>query len=206
MNQVNPAASDIVAKLWNLCNLLRDDGVTYHQYVSELTYLLFLKMMQETGQEDGLVIYKSPEKGAPVKKMDGARWADLMAASAPARLDLYKELLLDYGLHAKGSVQQIYANANTFITKPATLSKLVVEIDKLDWYSVQRDDLGDLYEGLLERNANEKKSGAGQYFTPRDLINSIVAVLKPQLEDTIQDPAAGTAGFLIAANNYLRDT
>lgn len=204
MNQINPAASDIVAKLWNLCNLLRDDGVTYHQYVSELTYLLFLRMMQETGQEDGLVIFKAPKKGVPVEQMDGTRWADLMAASAPERLDLYKELLLDYGLHGRGSVQQIYANASTFITKPATLSKLVVEIDKLDWYSVQRDDLGDLYEGLLERNANEKKSGAGQYFTPRDLIDSIVTVLQPTLGDVIQDPAAGTGGFLIAANNYLR--
>lgn len=205
MNQINPAASDIVAKLWNLCNLLRDDGVTYHQYVSELTYLLFLRMMKETGQEDSLVIYKAPKKGEPVEKMDGTRWADLVAVSAPERLDMYKELLLDYGLHGKGSVQQIYANASTFITKPATLSKLVVEIDKLDWYSVQRDDLGDLYEGLLERNASEKKSGAGQYFTPRDLIDSIVSVLQPTLDDVIQDPAAGTGGFLIAANNYLRE-
>ena len=204
MTQVNPAASDIVAKLWNLCNLLRDDGVTYHQYVSELTYLLFLRMMQETNQEDSLVIDKAPMKGEPKLRMDGTRWADLMAASAPDRLDCYKELLLDYGLHGQGSVQQIYANASTFITKPATLSKLVVEIDKLDWYSVQRDDLGDLYEGLLERNANEKKSGAGQYFTPRDLIDSIVTVMQPTLNDVIQDPASGTGGFLIAANNYLR--
>jgi type I restriction enzyme M protein len=205
MTQTNPVASDIVAKLWNLCNLLRDDGVTYHQYVSELTYLLFLRMMQETEQENGLVIFKAPKKGEAVVEMEGTRWADLTAASAPDRLRLYKELLLDYGLHSKGSVQQIYANASTFITKPATLSKLVTEIDKLDWYSVQRDDLGDLYEGLLERNANEKKSGAGQYFTPRDLIDSIVTVLKPTLDDVIQDPAAGTGGFLIAANNYLRD-
>jgi type I restriction enzyme M protein len=204
MNQVNPAASDIVAKLWNLCNLLRDDGVTYHQYVSELTYLLFLRMMQETGQEDTLVIFIPSKKGAPVEQRDGTRWADLMAASAPERLNLYKELLLGYSLHGQGSVQQIYANASTFITKPATLSKLVLEIDKLDWYSVKRDDLGDLYEGLLERNANEKKSGAGQYFTPRDLIDSIVTVMQPTLDDVIQDPASGTGGFLIAANNYLR--
>jgi type I restriction enzyme M protein len=204
MTQINPAAQDIAAKLWNLCNLLRDDGVTYHQYVSELTYLLFLRMMQETAQEDSLVIFKAPKKGEPIEQMDGTRWADLMAASAPERLARYRELLLDYGLHGRGSVQQIYANASTFITKPATLSKLVVEIDKLDWYSVQRDDLGDLYEGLLERNASEKKSGAGQYFTPRDLIDSIVAVMQPTVNDVIQDPASGTGGFLIAANNYLR--
>ncbi len=204
MTPTNPAASDIVAKLWNLCNLLRDDGVTYHQYVSELTYLLFLKMMKETDQEDRLVILKAPKKGAPKERLSGTRWADLMSASALDRLDMYKELLLDYGRYGHGTVQEIYANTSTFITKPATLSKLVEEIDKLDWYSVHREDLGDLYEGLLARNANEKKSGAGQYFTPRELIDSIVAVMKPTLADVIQDPAAGTSGFLIAANHHLR--
>ncbi len=200
------AALDIGAKLWSLCHVLRDDGVTYHQYLSELTYLLFLKMMKETGQEDRLKIWKAKDKkqGSPKVEQAGTRWDDLLGASAPDRLDLYKEMLLDYGLHGRGAVQEIYANANTFITKPATLSKLVTEIDRLDWYSVDRDDLGDLYEDLLERNAGEKKSGAGQYFTPRHLIDSIVSVMKPQLGDVIQDPAAGTCGFLIAANNYLR--
>jgi len=200
------AALDIGAKLWSLCHVLRDDGVTYHQYLSELTYLLFLKMMKETGQESRLKIWKAKDKkkGSPKEEQAVTRWDDLLGASAPDRLDLYKEMLLDYGLHGRGAVQEIYANANTFITKPATLSKLVTDIDILDWYSVDRDDLGDLYEDLLERNAGEKKSGAGQYFTPRHLIDSIVAVMQPQLGDVIQDPAAGTCGFLIAANNYLR--
>lgn len=198
------AALDIGAKLWSLCHVLRDDGVTYHQYLSELTYLLFLKMMKETGQEDRLKVWKRPKKSEPPVEQPGTRWDDLLNASAPERLDTYKEMLLDYGLHGRGAVQEIYANANTFITKPATLSKLVTDIDSLDWYSVDRDDLGDLYEDLLERNAGEKKSGAGQYFTPRHLIDSIVAVMQPQLGDVIQDPAAGTCGFLIAANNYLR--
>jgi type I restriction enzyme M protein len=202
MNQT--AALDIGAKLWSLCHVLRDDGVTYHQYLSELTYLLFLKMMKETGQEDRLKVWKRPKKADPPVEQPGTRWDDLLNASAPERLDAYKEMLLDYGLHGRGAVQEIYANANTFITKPATLSKLVTDIDSLDWYSVDRDDLGDLYEDLLERNAGEKKSGAGQYFTPRHLIDSIVSVMKPQLGDVIQDPAAGTCGFLIAANNYLR--
>jgi type I restriction enzyme M protein len=198
---------DIGSKLWSLCHVLRDDGVTYHQYLSELTYLLFLKMMKETGQEERLKVWKPVErkKGAEKFEQPGILWGDLIGASAPDRLDMYKEMLLDYGLHSRGAVQQIYANANTFITKPATLSKLVTDIDALDWYSVQRDDLGDLYEDLLERNATEKKSGAGQYFTPRCLIDSIVTVMQPQLSDVIQDPAAGTCGFLIAANNYLRD-
>jgi type I restriction enzyme M protein len=100
-------------------------------------------------------------------------------------------------------VKEIFADANTYIKKPATLSALVTEIDKLDWFSAQREGLGDIYEGLLEKNANETKSGAGQYFTPRPLIESMVAVMQPKLEDVIQDPAAGTAGFLIAANQYL---
>ncbi|QEI05811.1 N-6 DNA methylase [Pigmentiphaga aceris] len=206
MSKTSQVAHDIGAKLWSLCNVLRDDGVTYHQYLSELTYLLFLKMMKETGQEDRLKVWKALErqKGAPKVEQAGILWDDLLNAPAPERLDTYKEMLLDYGLHGQGAVLQIYANANTFITKPVTLSKLVTDIDALDWYSVQRDDLGDLYEDLLERNATEKKSGAGQYFTPRHLIDSIVAVMKPQLSDVIQDPAAGTCGFLIAANNYLR--
>jgi type I restriction enzyme M protein len=204
MAQSPQIAHDIGAKLWSLCHVLRDDGVTYHQYLSELTYLLFLKMMKETGQEDRLKVWVRPKKGEPAVEQAGTRWDDLLGASAPERLDTYKEMLLSYGLHGRGAVQEIYANANTFITKPATLSKLVLDIDALDWYSVQRDDLGDLYENLLERNAGEKKSGAGQYFTPRDLIDSIVAVLQPQFSDVIQDPAAGTCGFLIAANNHLR--
>ena len=102
-------------------------------------------------------------------------------------------------------VRQIFANASSFVKKPATLSTLVTEIDKLDWYSARQEGLGDLYEGLLEKNANEKKSGAGQYFTPRPLIDSMVAVMKPTLDDMIQDPAAGTGGFLIAANRYIRE-
>jgi type I restriction enzyme M protein len=112
--------------------------------------------------------------------------------------------LIHLGSHGATLVQEIFGNASSFIKKPATLSTLVAEIDKLDWYSARQEGLGDLYEGLLEKNANEKKSGAGQYFTPRPLIDAMVAVMKPGLEDVIQDPAAGTGGFLISANRYLR--
>ena len=185
------ATLDIVAKLWNLCNVLKDDGVTYHQYVTELTYLLFLKMAKETNTEDQL-----PQ---------GYRWDDLEAKTSLERLELYRTLLIHLGNHGSLLVRQIFANAGTSIKKPTTLSILVTEIDKLDWYSARQEGLGDLYEGLLEKNANEKKSGAGQYFTPRPLIDSMVAVMKPTLEDVIQDPAAGTGGFLIAANRYIRE-
>jgi type I restriction enzyme M protein len=182
---------DIVAKLWNMCNILKDDGVTYHQYVTELTYLLFLKMAKETEQEEQL-----PKD---------YRWDDLEAMSAPERLEFYKMLLIHLGSHGTRLVKEIFANASSFIKKPATLSTLVTEIDKLDWYSAKKEGLGDLYEGLLEKNANEKKSGAGQYFTPRVLIDVMVELVKPKLGEIIQDPAAGTGGFLIAANHYIRD-
>lgn len=187
MSNVN---HDIVAKLWNLCNILKDDGVTYHQYVTELTYLLFLKMAKETSTESQLP--------------DGYRWDDLEAKAAPDRLEYYKKTLIHLGTHGSTLVQQIFGNASSFLKKPTTLSTLVAEIDRLDWYSARQEGLGDLYEGLLQKNANEKKSGAGQYFTPRPLIDSMVAVMKPTLGDVIQDPAAGTGGFLIAANHYLR--
>ncbi|MDN7631731.1 HsdM family class I SAM-dependent methyltransferase, partial [Burkholderia cenocepacia] len=100
--------------------------------------------------------------------------------------------------------QEIFANASSFIKKPATLTALVTAIDEIDWYTAKEEGLGDLYEGLLEKNANEKKSGAGQYFTPRVLIDSVVALMQPQLGEQVQDPAAGTGGFLIAANHFLR--
>lgn len=181
---------DIVQKLWNLCNVLKDDGVTYHQYVTELTYLLFLKMAKETGTEDQI-----PK---------GYRWDDLEERPAPQRLEHHKLTLIHLGTHGSALVKEIFGNASSFIKKPATLSTLVAELDKLDWYSAKTEGLGDLYEGLLEKNASEKKSGAGQYFTPRRLIDSMVALMKPTLNDVIQDPAAGTGGFLIAANHYIR--
>lgn len=188
---MNNITTDIVAKLWNLCNVLKDDGVTYHQYVTELTYLLFLKMAKETGAEDQLP--------------DGYRWDDLENKAAPERLEEYKKALIHLGSHGSLLVREIFANAGTFIKKPATLSTLVAEIDRLDWYSQDKEQMGDLYEGLLQKNADEKKSGAGQYFTPRPLIDAMVAVMKPSLGDIIQDPAAGTGGFLIAANRYIRE-
>ncbi|MEQ9368842.1 MAG: N-6 DNA methylase [Coleofasciculus chthonoplastes F3-SA18-01] len=184
------ATHDIVAKLWNLCNILKDDGVTYHQYVIELTYLLFLKMAKETSTERQL-----PE---------GYRWDDLEGQTEKP-LEFYKGLLSYLGSHGSTLVKEIFTDAHSSIKKDTTLSTLVTEIDKLDWYSAKREGLGDIYEGLLEKNANEKKAGAGQYFTPRPLIDSMVRVMRPTLDDIIQDPAAGTGGFLIAANRYIRE-
>src|SRR6185437_15097449 len=155
-----PSTQDIVAKLWTLCHVLRDDGITYHQYVTELTYLLFLKMARETDREDQL-----PE---------GYRWGDLERRTGVDQLQFYRELLVHLGAHGSARVKAIYANAATALRQPRNLAKLVDSIDELDWYSARQEGLGDLYEGLLEKNATEQKSGAGQYFTPRPLIESIV--------------------------------
>lgn len=184
------STQDLVAKLWNLCNLLRDDGVTYHEYINELTYLVFLKMVQETGQEEHIPA--------------GFRWADLEGYNAASRLEEYKKLLIHLGSHGSLITRSIFNNASTVIRKPATLNKLVTEIDKMDWYSAKAEGLGDMYEGLLEINATEKKSGAGQYFTPRVLINAMVGLMKPTLDDVIVDPTAGTGGFLISAHHYIK--
>lgn len=182
---------DIVQRLWNLCHVLRDDGITYHQYVTELTFLLFLKMAEETGTEEHL-----PE---------GWRWADLKARDGVDQLTFYRELLIHLGAETSGKVQAIYANANTSIRQPRNLGKLVASIDALDWYNARHEGLGDLYEGLLEKNASETKSGAGQYFTPRPLIEAMVELVQPRPGEIISDPAAGTLGFIIAADRYIKE-
>jgi len=188
---MSTATHDIVAKLWNLCNVLKDGGISFHQYMIELTYLLFLKMAKETGAE----------KQIPA----GYRWDDLKSRSESEQLEFYKQLLNHLGEEGSVIVKAIFSDAKSSINKRSTLSTLVNGIDKLDWYNARRESMGDVYEGLLEKNVNESKAGAGQYFTPRPLIDSMVHVMRPTLEDIIQDPAAGTGGFLIAANRYLHE-
>ena len=186
MNSTN----DIVQKLWSLCHVLRDDGITYHEYVTELTYLLFLKMAEETDTESQL-----PE---------GWRWSDLTGEEGVDQLTFYRKLLIHLGTNGSDRVQAIYANAHTALREPRNVAKLIADIDGLDWYSARHEGLGDLYEGLLEKNANEKKSGAGQYFTPRALIDCMVQLVQPQPGEVISDPAAGTLGFLICADTYIK--
>jgi type I restriction enzyme M protein len=181
---------EIVGKLWNLCNVLRDDGITYHQYVTELTYILFLKMAKETGTEDGI-----PEK---------YRWDELIKKEGTDLSKFYRQLLLDLGSEGKGKIKEIYSKAQTNIDAPANLRKIIANIDKLDWYSAREEGLGNLYEGLLEKNANEVKSGAGQYFTPRPLIDVMTELIDPQVGEKCNDPACGTFGFMIAADAHLQ--
>ena len=184
---------EIVQRLWNECNVLRDDGITYQDYVTELTYILFLKMSKEQGQEEGI----------PVQY----RWDELKAKEGLELKNFYKQMLLDLGNAQKTpnpKVNAIYKDASTSIDEPANLEKIIKDIDELDWFSAREEGLGNLDEGLLEKNANETKSGAGQYFTPRPLINMMVRMVHPKPGERLCDPAAGTFGFMVAANDYLK--
>ena len=183
--------AEIVSKLWNLCNVLRDDGITYHQYVTELTYILFLKMAKETCSEKNI-----PEQ---------YRWDGLKVKEGIELKRFYDELLRELGENCTGRVQEIYQGARSNIEEPANLKKIITNIDELDWYSAKEEGLGNLYEGLLEKNANEKKSGAGQYFTPRVLIDVMTELIAPQPGERCNDPACGTFGFMIAADRYVKD-
>lgn len=184
----------IVQQLWQECNVLRDDGITYQDYITELIYILFLKMSKEQDQEREI-----PEK---------YRWDNLMKHEGLELMNFYRQLLLDLGNPAKTPsrrINAIYNNASTSIREPANLEKILHDIDELDWFSARQEGLGALYEGLLEKNAEETKSGAGQYFTPRPLINMMVRMIRPKIGERLNDPAAGTFGFMVAANDYLSD-
>jgi len=187
---------DIVQKLWNLCDVLRDDGINYSDYVTELVLLLFIKMEYENTESGILQAHKLPPF---------ARWPELRDKSGLNLLRHYRETLLNLSASEDRLIAAIYADAQTSLKEPRHLEQLVKSLDGIDWFSARQDGLGDLYEGLLEKNASETKSGAGQYFTPRPLIDAIVQVIKPQQGETVQDPAAGTAGFLIAADRYIKD-
>ena len=144
---------EIVGKLWNLCNVLRDDGITYHQYVTELTYILFLKMAKETGTED-----KIPAK---------YRWDMLASKSGIELKKFYKTLLTDLGENSSGRIREIYQGASTNIEEPKNLEKIIATINALDWYSAREEGLGNLYEGLLEKNANEKIGRGAIFYASR---------------------------------------
>jgi len=186
------SAEQIAAKLWNLCNVLRDDGVTYHQYLNELTYILFIKLSEVKGFDKDL-----PEE---------YRWSVLKGIKDNKELfDTYRDLLANISTKSDNTnIKEIFTNASTTLRKPVNLKTLITSIDGIDWYDEhERDVMGDIYESLLEKNATEKKSGAGQYFTPRPLINVMVELMVPKLMEKWNDPACGTFGFPISINQYL---
>src|SRR5207247_68835 len=187
-------APQLVQKLWNYCTILRDDGLSYGDYVEQLTFLLFLKMADEQS--------KPPfNKTSPIPK--GFDWASLLAKDGDELEIHYRHLLETLGKE-KGMLGVIFRKAQNKIQDPAKLRRLIVDlIDKEQWTSLSADVKGDAYEGLLEKNAEDVKGGAGQYFTPRPLIAAIVDAVQPAPGNTICDPACGTGGFLLAAHDYI---
>lgn len=184
----------LVQKLWNYCNILRDDGLSYGDYVEQLTYLLFLKMADEQA--------RPPFNREPVVP-DGLDWQSLKDRDGEALEAHYIKILNDLGKQP-GMLGVIFRKAQNRIQDPAKLRRLVVDlIDQEQWMVLDADVKGDAYEGLLQKNAEDTKSGAGQYFTPRPLIQAIVEVMRPQPGMTICDPACGTGGFLLAAHDHV---
>jgi type I restriction enzyme M protein len=186
--------SAIVQKLWNYCNVLRDDGMSYGDYVEQLTYLLFLKMADERTK---------PPYGQASPVPAGYDWPSLLKRDGDDLFDHYRHLLEKLG-SKKGLLGLIFTKSQNKFQDPAKLRRLIVDlIDKEDWSTMSADVKGDAYEGLLEKNAQDTKGGAGQYFTPRPLIQAIVDVVQPRPGETICDPACGTGGFLLAAHDYV---
>lgn len=185
----------IVQKLWNYCNILRDDGLSYGDYVEQLTFLLFLKMADEQGR---------PPFSRPSHIPAAYSWQSLLMRDGDALEIHYRHTLEALGKEP-GLIGVIFRKAQNKIQDPAKLRRLIADlIDKEEWSSLDTDVKGDAYEGLLEKNAADVKGGAGQYFTPRPLIEAIVDVVRPKLGEVICDPACGTGGFLLAAYTHIR--
>ena len=188
------ATPHLVQKLWNYCNILRDDGLSYGDYVEQLTFLLFLKMADEQSRPPF-------KKTSPIPK--GFGWDVLSTLDGDDLETHYRHTLEELGKRP-GMLGVIFRKAQNKIQDPAKLRRLIVDlIDKEQWSSLSADVKGDAYEGLLQKNAEDVKGGAGQYFTPRALIAAMVDCMAPRPSDTICDPACGTGGFLLAAHDYI---
>ena len=185
--------ASIVSKVWSFCNTLRDDGVSYGDYLEQLTYLLFLKMADE---------YAKPPYNRKIGIPFEYDWQSLRSKRGADLEAHYLGILRELG-QKKGLLGQIFTKAQNKIQDPAKLLKIITMIDEENWVMMETDVKGDIYEGLLEKNAEDTKSGAGQYFTPRPLIWAMVECLRPQPMATIADPACGTGGFFLAAYNFL---
>ena len=191
---MTPAA--IVSKLWNFCNVLRDDGMSYGDYVEQLTYLLFLKMADERTKPP-----YNQKSNVPAE----FSWPTLIRKDGDELFDHYRHTLENLG-NQKGLLGLIFNKSQNKFQDPAKLRRLIVDLlDKENWSVMSADVKGDAYEGLLEKNAQDTKSGAGQYFTPRPLIQAIVDCIAPKPGETISDPACGTGGFLLSAHDYVVD-
>jgi type I restriction enzyme M protein len=186
-------SSSIVQRVWNYCNVLRDDGVSYGDYVEQLTYLLFLKMADEQTKPPFNKLSMIPK---------GLDWQSLLEKDGTA-LETHYRFILDSLSKEKGMLGVIFRKSQNRIQDPAKLKRLIELINAETWIGIDIDVKGEIYEGLLQKNAEDIKSGAGQYFTPRPLIKAMVEVMRPEPGMTINDPACGTGGFIIATHNYI---
>lgn len=193
MNQEN--TSTIISKIWGMCNPLRDDGVSYGDYLEQLTYLIFLKMSDEYSKPP----YKK-ETGIPA----GYTWVDMNTLKGAELEEQYKATLEKLGEQG-GILGKIFKGSTNKISNAAILYRIVQMIDNEKWVSMSSDVKGEIYEGLLQKNAEDVKSGAGQYFTPRPLIRAMVKCLRPEPMKTIADPCCGSGGFFLAAQDYIVD-
>ncbi|MEU0433280.1 N-6 DNA methylase [Streptomyces sp. NPDC006290] len=199
-----PAAEStgtLVNRLWSYCELLRHSGVSTLDYVEQLTYLLFLKMADERAKRPAKFRRNTSEE--PLVP-EGRDWTSLTTRSAEALLDHYEFILKDLGQRGGTMLGEVFTKATNKIHEPAVLERLIKDlIDPYTWTTENQDLKGDAYEGLLQRGAEDRKTGAGQYFTPRPLIDAMVDCVQPRLGETITDPACGTGGFLIAAHAHI---
>jgi type I restriction enzyme M protein len=187
------ANGGLVQKLWNYCNVLRDDGISYGDYVEQLTYLLFLKMADELCR---------PPFNRPVIIPVDCDWNSLLNKDGSELETKYRKTLDTLGKES-GMLGVIFRKSQNKIQDPAKLRRLIELINEETWVGLDVDVKGEIYEGLLQKNAEDIKSGAGQYFTPRPLIKAIVEVMRPQPKQTIADPACGTGGFFLSEYNYI---
>lgn len=188
-------STTIISKVWGMCNPLRDDGVSYGDYLEQLTYLIFLKMSDE---------YSRPPHNRKTGIPKGYSWSDMNKLKGTELEDKYKQILEKLG-EQKGILGKIFKGAVNKINNAAILYRIVQMIDKEKWTSMSSDVKGEIYEGLLQKNAEDIKSGAGQYFTPRPLIKAMVACVRPEPMKTIADPCCGSGGFFLAAQEFLSD-
>ncbi len=185
----------IVQKLWNYCNVLRDDGLSYQDYIEQLTFLLFLKMADEQSR---------PPFSRPAIVPRGLDWESLERLDGDDLEVQYRHILAELGKQP-GTLGVIFRKAQNKIQDPAKLRRLISDlIGREQWMTLDADVKGDAYEGLLAKNAEDVKSGAGQYFTPRPLIRAMVDVMRPTADMRVCDPAAGTGGFLLAAYEQMK--
>lgn len=192
MADIQKSEATLVKKVWDIANVLASAGVGFTDYITQLTYILFLKMDAE-----------KEELGLSSSLPEGCKWTDLIDLNGEDLIEKYEEILKDLSKD-DGLIGTIFTKASNKINSPVHLAKVLQMVGNENWYMMEGDFKGAIYEAILEKNGQDKKSGAGQYFTPRALIKAMVEVTDPKITETVADPACGTGGFLLAAFEHMK--